>query len=99
MRYLKSECVICFANIENVQDIRLLNCQHLFHDECIDKWLQKKPSCPVCKKEFKKERQLKVFVRNQEDPCIPAICGVQSDPGEPFDWLEEKKLKKSNKKM
>ena len=30
-------------------DIRELPCRHLFHASCIDRWLEQKATCPLCK--------------------------------------------------
>ena len=30
--------------------IAKLNCGHIFHSDCIDQWMSKKDSCPLCKK-------------------------------------------------
>jgi hypothetical protein len=34
----KERCIICLIDLENDDEIRILNCTHLFHVECIDKW-------------------------------------------------------------
>lgn len=42
-------CSICCDNFEEKQKIRSMPvCEHKFHKQCIDKWLQKKPICPNC---------------------------------------------------
>lgn len=44
------ECSICLSSIEDGELVRLLpNCQHLFHQECVDVWLSTNASCPVCR--------------------------------------------------
>lgn len=49
-------CLICMENYNYGQFKRLLpNCKHCFHKKCIDKWLKKKSSCPVCRDELKKD--------------------------------------------
>lgn len=42
------ECPICFCEYEGSDSVRVLNCDHVFHGLCIDKWLQGKDICPVC---------------------------------------------------
>ena len=50
------DCFICMENYKYLQYKRILpNCNHCFHKKCIDKWLKKKASCPVCRDELKKE--------------------------------------------
>ena len=43
------KCTICYDNLQSFQIIRTLNCQHKFHQKCIDKWLENKINCPVCR--------------------------------------------------
>ena len=47
--YQQTTCVICFENFNNNDQIRILNCNHYFHDQCINEWLTKNPNCPVCR--------------------------------------------------
>ncbi|CAL0323125.1 unnamed protein product [Lupinus luteus] len=44
-------CCICLAKYENNDELRELSCSHLFHKECVDKWLKINASCPLCKSE------------------------------------------------
>eukprot|EP00164_Ancoracysta_twista_P001610 GFYU01002113.1.p1 GENE.GFYU01002113.1~~GFYU01002113.1.p1 ORF type:complete len:319 (-),score=58.13 GFYU01002113.1:56-1012(-) len=40
-------CVICQERFQLRQDVSRLMCCHAFHTRCINKWLQKKNTCPV----------------------------------------------------
>ncbi|CAI8599700.1 unnamed protein product [Vicia faba] len=44
-------CCICIANYENNDDLRELPCSHLFHKDCVDRWLKINALCPLCKRE------------------------------------------------
>jgi len=36
-----SECAVCFDNFENGQNVRQVPpCHHIFHSECLMKWLE-----------------------------------------------------------
>ena len=54
-----TQCTICKIK-ENV-DVKLTECEHVFHKECIERWFVEchskpdNPTCPNCKKEFKAE--------------------------------------------
>ncbi|KAJ0025261.1 hypothetical protein Pint_08120 [Pistacia integerrima] len=43
------ECVICFEKFDNGEEITRLPCYHLFHGDCISKWLQRSITCPLCR--------------------------------------------------
>lgn len=43
-------CSICLADYKTTDMIRVLpDCNHLFHDKCVDHWLRLHPTCPVCR--------------------------------------------------
>ncbi|XP_010491212.1 PREDICTED: putative RING-H2 finger protein ATL71 [Camelina sativa] len=43
-------CSICLAEYKKKDMIRVLpDCNHLFHDKCVDPWLKLHPTCPVCR--------------------------------------------------
>ncbi|GMN50589.1 hypothetical protein TIFTF001_019753 [Ficus carica] len=44
------ECAVCLSKFEDVEVLRLLpKCKHAFHINCIDHWLEKHSSCPLCR--------------------------------------------------
>jgi amino acid transporter len=43
----REECSICYE--ENNNPCVVLKCKHLYHKECIDKWLQEHTTCPQCR--------------------------------------------------
>ena len=53
------ECNICMTN--EVKRLLLLNCNHLFHSDCIDKWLKQSNTCPYCKVEFSDFNNIEKF--------------------------------------
>jgi len=47
---LKDDCSICL-NKEN-KEIMILNCNHNFHSDCLQKWLIRSKKCPICRNEI-----------------------------------------------
>ncbi|XP_042489873.1 E3 ubiquitin-protein ligase ATL6-like [Macadamia integrifolia] len=44
------ECAVCLSEFEDEDTLRLLpKCDHVFHPDCIDAWLSKRTTCPVCR--------------------------------------------------
>ena len=48
-------CSICLDEFDKDSKIRKIDCTHLFHSECIDKWLlENNYKCPICRKSIAK---------------------------------------------
>ncbi|XP_042035266.1 RING-H2 finger protein ATL38-like [Salvia splendens] len=44
------ECAVCLSEFEDHETLRLIpKCDHVFHPECIDTWLESHVTCPVCR--------------------------------------------------
>ena len=73
------ECSICLMEVSEGQDTILLPCGHMFHDNCVTKWLKIHNTCPLCRfelptdnAEYEKQRnernqQRDVHIRNNLD--------------------------------
>lgn len=45
-----AQCSICLGEYKDKEKLRILaTCNHNFHVTCIDLWLQKRSTCPVCR--------------------------------------------------
>ncbi|KAM3138803.1 hypothetical protein pb186bvf_009006 [Paramecium bursaria] len=43
------ECSICLDNLLPTDQKGTLPCCHIFHENCLNDWLKKKPECPTCR--------------------------------------------------
>lgn len=72
------DCPICLQNLRCLQDLpgetRVLICAHKFHKDCIDKWLETKNTCPICKTEQKNDNEDLTEMQNRE-----RLLGIESD--------------------
>ena len=49
-------CSICLEEFEETTSVRQTQCNHLFHDQCLIRWIKLKieqPECPYCKQLIK----------------------------------------------
>ena len=45
----QNECTICLENFNENEILYELKCKHYYHKTCIDDWLSKKRTCPLCR--------------------------------------------------
>ncbi|KAL4290334.1 hypothetical protein GQ457_14G005920 [Hibiscus cannabinus] len=62
-------CCICLVDYADEDELRELPCKHVFHVECIDKWLKINATCPLCKTEIGESNNASSLARdsNQEE--------------------------------
>lgn len=54
---LDGTCSVCMMKLEKTQEVSELKCKHVFHKECIMKWLKEyNYKCPVCRAECGKPK-------------------------------------------
>ncbi|KAE9622045.1 hypothetical protein Lal_00032419 [Lupinus albus] len=55
-----TQCVICLADYKEKEILRMMpKCGHTFHLSCIDIWLRKQTTCPVCRLSLKTSSETK----------------------------------------
>ena len=45
----REDCPICLSELEEGVQIRQLDCAHIFHADCVDRWLIQTKNCPYCR--------------------------------------------------
>lgn len=53
-------CSVCLEPIENIRSAKTTLCEHTFHRECIDTWLERHNTCPECRHELFNANQLPI---------------------------------------
>lgn len=43
------QCTVCLEDFDKGVKIGRLLCGHIFHKECIEVWINKNRTCPVCR--------------------------------------------------
>lgn len=51
-KYEDEKCIICQYEFKESDNIKILECHHIFHIECLDEWLKIQKICPFCKSEI-----------------------------------------------
>ena len=43
-------CPICYDELNNENIVVIIKCGHIFHKNCINRWLNQNFSCPICRR-------------------------------------------------
>jgi hypothetical protein len=65
------QCAVCHDDYVEGEELRVLPCQHKYHRDCIDKWLERSRTCPVCKHDIVEET--KQHVRSPSSLAMPPV--------------------------
>lgn len=71
----RERCTVCLMDFETGEDIRTLNCSHMFHIDCIDRWLNYNKKCPICRVDMDKLQML--ITDNEEDETLGLAAAAQ----------------------
>ncbi|KAL5550981.1 hypothetical protein UlMin_001157 [Ulmus minor] len=75
------ECAICLVEFHDQSLLRLLTvCYHVFHQECVDLWLDSHKTCPVCRRDLDAPPPLPPEAAAEKTPVEDS--NVQSSSGE-----------------
>lgn len=48
----EAKCTVCQYELEVEDSVIALSCGHVFHADCIKKWLELSKMCPICNEEY-----------------------------------------------
>ena len=51
----EAACSVCMCDYEAGDRLCVLPCMHAFHAECVGRWLESKPTCPVCMRDCRQD--------------------------------------------
>lgn len=70
---LSNNCPICMESIWDYKDsVRILDCGHSFHSNCINQYLTTNYNCPICKKSIvNMDNQWDIFDQIVENTPVP----------------------------
>jgi len=50
----KTTCSVCLVDFcDEPDNLMLISCEHLFHEQCIKKWFEQSVKCPMCNKDMR----------------------------------------------
>ncbi|KAI8017055.1 RING-H2 finger protein ATL11 [Camellia lanceoleosa] len=92
------ECVVCHNEFKDIENLRLIpKCNHVFHPECIDAWLNSHVTCPVCRADlvpqpgetlqipnFNLQIDVPEETQNPQNPTDEVSIRVVEDPKEDY---------------
>ena len=54
-KIIKPTCSICLEEMELKDAVKVKNCGHMFHKNCISEWIELRNTCPLCRSVIKKK--------------------------------------------
>ena len=46
---IEEDCFLCAQKFSPIFNSKTLDCSHKFHKKCVDHWLKKQRTCPLCR--------------------------------------------------
>jgi Ring finger domain len=60
-----NNCVVCLSQLKHGDMVvKIETCSHVFHEECIDRWLRLHKTCPICRSRVDNEAAQEPVVRD-----------------------------------
>ncbi|XP_057961443.1 RING-H2 finger protein ATL66-like [Malania oleifera] len=82
---LAAECAVCLCSIEEGEEIKELRCEHMFHSECLDRWMgYRNATCPLCRDSLVPRRMVTEL---GEEVLVFRFCSFGSGDRRTMWWL------------
>jgi hypothetical protein len=65
-----TRCTICLEEFKSDVKIKILSCNHLYHVDCITRWLSSHLQCPCCRSESISIEDIEKFYNESKDKDI-----------------------------
>merc|ERR1719160_1769981 len=85
-----TECSICYEAFHHLEEVKALPCAtaggccaSIFHTQCIEKWLRKDQSCPLCRRKYNFP-SLKPEKEDEDDSVVMMLAHVLAAHGTPL---------------
>ena len=79
-----ADCAVCLCKIGGGEEIRVLKCDHVFHRDCLDRWVGfKNATCPLCRQSV---GPIRAPSEHGAEVLSFQFCFIRSDDHETW-WL------------
>ncbi|KAJ8641467.1 hypothetical protein MRB53_018161 [Persea americana] len=83
-----AQCTVCLAEYQEKDTLRVLPyCGHAFHVNCIDRWLQRHSTCPVCRISLRDSPERKRAMPPMFSAAVRSTYGPNSLDSHSYDCL------------
>ncbi len=80
-------CVICLDDYGQGATVRTLACGHAFHVACIDTWLERKDTCPLCKASIITDSAARAQLSASPAVVLVCRCAPCAAPSGCYSWV------------
>lgn len=73
-----TNCPICFEDYINKETLCELQCQHLYHEKCVRKWIREKRECALCRASIDDVPNNQVIINMENDQNTQVIINMEN---------------------